>query len=324
MKIVIPGGSGQVGRLLSRVLRREGHECVILSRKSLPPEIATPGLRQVVWDGRTLGPWAGEIDGADAVINLAGRSVDCRYNERNLEAMLRSRVDSTRVVGEAIAVAQRPPRVWLQASTATIYAHRFDAPNDELTGLIGGNEPEAPPLWRKSIEIAQAWEAELATAPTPHTRKIALRSAMTMSPDRGGVFHVLASLARLGIGHQGDGHQYVSWIHEHDFVAAALFLINRQDLAGVFNLASPHPLPNRDFMAGLSSALGRTISVPVPRWALEIGAFFLRTETELILKSRRVVPTRLLNASFAFRYPDWPEAAVELVHRRRTGNRPAT
>jgi uncharacterized protein len=318
MKIVLPGGSGQVGRLLSRALLREGHECVILSRKSRPQGSAPPGLRQVVWDGQTLGPWAGEIDGADGVINLAGRSVDCRYNTRNLDEMLRSRVDSTRVVGEAIAAAQVPPRVWLQASTATIYAHRFDAPNDELTGQIGGHEPDAPPLWRKSIEIAQAWEAELMAAPTPRTRKIALRSAMTMSPDRGGVFHVLATLARLGVGRQGNGRQYVSWIHEHDFVAAIRFLIGRDELAGVFNLAAPHPLPNREFIAGLHTALGRRLSVPVPGWALEIGTFFLRTETELILKSRRVVPTRLLNAGFAFRHPAWPEAAQELTTRWRT------
>ncbi len=318
MKIVIPGGSGQVGRLLSRALLREGHECVIFSRKALPPESELSGLRQVIWDGRTLGPWAGEIDGADVMINLAGRSVDCRYSRRNLEAMLQSRVDSTRVVGEAIAAAQVPPRVWLQASTATIYAHRFDAPNDELTGQIGGHEPDAPLLWRKSIEIAQAWEAELAAAPTPRTRKIALRSAMTMSPDRGGVFHVLATLGGLGIGRQGDGRQFVSWIHEHDFVGAVRFLIAREDLTGAFNLAAPHPLPNRDFMAALHRAVGCPLSVPVPRWALEVGAFFLRTETELILKSRRVVPGRLLREGFNFSHPDWPAAAADLVHPWKT------
>jgi hypothetical protein len=234
--------------------------------------------------------------------------------------MLRSRVDSTRVVGEAIAAARVPPRVWLQASTATIYAHRFDAPNDELTGRIGGHEPDAPALWRKSIEIAQAWEAELAAAATPHTRKVALRSAMTMSPDRGGVFHVLATLCRLGAGRQGDGRQYVSWIHEHDFVAAVLLLIGRDDLTGAFNLAAPHPLPNRDFLAALAAALGRRFAVPVPCWALEIGTFFLRTETELILKSRRVVPTRLLKSGFSFRYPAWPAAATELARRPRAGS----
>jgi NAD dependent epimerase/dehydratase family enzyme len=138
-----------------------------------------------------------------------------------------------------------------------------------------------------------------------------------MSPHRGGVFHVLATLCRMGVGRQGDGRQYVSWIHEHDFVAALRFLIARDDLAGAFNLAAPQPLPNRDFMAGLHAALGRRLSIPIPTWALEIGAFFMRTETELILKSRRVVPGRLLKNGFVFRHPDWPGAAAELTKRWR-------
>lgn len=312
MKIIIPGGNGQVGRLLIRAFVREGHECVVFTRRA-SAEIA--GARAVVWDGRTLGPWVAELEGADVVINLAGRSVDCRYHERNLTEMMDSRVKSTRVLGQAIAAAKRPPRVWLQAGTATIYAHRFDAPNDEATGVIGGLEPGVPALWGKSIAIAQAWEKEFRTATTPHTRKVILRSAMVMSPDRGGVFSVLARLACLGVGRQGDGRQFVSWIHEHDFVAAVIFLIARGDLTGVFNLCSPHPLPNRDFMAALRVAVGRRWGLPVPAWILEFGAFFLRTETELILKSRRVVPGRLREAGFQFRYPQWPAAARELVGR---------
>ena len=317
MKIIIPGGNGQVGQILARALRDEGHECVILTRKLSHPKDETPGLREVLWDGKTLGPWTTELDGADVVINLAGRSVNCRYHERNLSEMMASRVESTRVIGQAIAQAKNPPRVWLQAGTATIYAHRFDAPNDEETGIIGGHEPGAPALWAKSIDIAQAWEAEINAAPTPRTRKVILRSAMTMSPDHGGVFHVLASQCRLGFGRHGNGHQFVSWIHEHDFVAAVKFLIERENLTGAFNLAAPHPLPNRDFIAALHTALGSKLSVPVPRWALELGTFFLRTETELILKSRRVVPTRLLKNGFTFRYQDWPTAATELVERWR-------
>jgi hypothetical protein len=314
MKIIISGGSGQVGRMLIRGLEREGHECVVLSRTA---RSGATGTRTVAWDGWTLGPWAAEIDGADAVINLAGRSVDCRYTKRHLDEMLRSRTDSVRVVGEAIARSARPPRVWLQAGTATIYAHRFDEANDELTGRIGGDEPDAPPLWRKSVEIAQAWEAELAAAPTRRTRKVVMRSAMTMSPDCGGVFSVLARLARAGVGRQGSGSQYVSWIHEYDFTAAVKFLLQHEELDGAFNLCAPEPLTNADFMAVLHQVLGRRLAVPVPRWPLELGAFFLRTETELILKSRRVVPTRLRQAGFTFRYPDWPVAAVELTKRGR-------
>jgi hypothetical protein len=271
----------------------------------------------VGWDGRTAGPWTAELDGADAVINLAGRSVDCRYHERNLTEMMRSRIDSTRAVGAAIAAAKNPPKVWLQAATATIYAHRYDAPNDEATGVIGGHEPRVPGLWAKSIAIALAWEAEIKAAPTPRTRKVILRSAMTMSPNRGNVFHVLARHCRLGFGWFGDGHQYVSWIHEHDFVAAVKWLIAREDLAGAFNLAAPEPLPFREFIGGLRTALGTRLSVPVPNWALEIGTMFLRTESELVLKSRRVVPTRLLQSGFNFRYPQWPAAAAELTARWR-------
>jgi uncharacterized protein (TIGR01777 family) len=234
--------------------------------------------------------------------------------------MMRSRVDSTRIIGQAIAAAKHPPRLWLQAATATIYAHRFDAPNDEFTGEIGGREPGVPALWGRSIDIARAWEAEVNAADTPRTRKVILRSAMVMSPDRGGIFSVLTRLARVGVGPQGDGRQFVSWIHEHDFVAAVKFLIARDDLTGVFNLCAPQPLPNRDFMAALQRAVGRRLSVPVPVWALELGTFFLRTETELILKSRRVVPGRLLKEGFSFRHPDWTTAAAELVHRWESGH----
>lgn len=316
MKIVLAGGSGQVGRILRRALECDGHACVVLTRR---PDASAPGtgVQSVVWDGRSLGPWAAHLDGADAVINLAGRSVDCRYTPRHLEEMTRSRVNSTRAIGAAIAAARRPPRVWVQAGTATIYAHTFGPPHDEVTGRMGGDEPDAPPLWRQSVAIAQAWEAEIDAALTPQTRKVVLRSAMIMSPDRGGVFRVLEKLCRCGAGRQGNGNQFVSWIHDEDFVRVIQRLLVREDLAGVFNVCSPHPLPNRDFMAGIHHALHRSWSVPLPSWLLAIGALLLRTETELILKSRRVVPGRLLADGFAFTFPDWPAAAADLVARRR-------
>lgn len=319
MKIVITGGSGQIGRLLVRAWAARGFECVVIVRHA---EAVSGASRVVAWDGRTVGSWAAELEGADVVANLAGRSVDCRYSERNLEQMRASRVDSARVVGTAISRCTRPPRVWLQMSTATIYAHRFDVANDEQTGLIGGREPGVPALWRRSVEIAQAWEGEVANAVTPQTRKVILRSAMVMSPDRGGVFDVLAMLGALGVGRHGNGRQFVSWIHECDFVRAVDFLIEREDLSGAFNLAAPGPLPNRDFVAGLHAALGRTWSVPVPRWALEIGALVRRTETELLLKSRRVVPGRLLAAGFRFEFAEWAQAARELVNAAKEGSAP--
>lgn len=306
MKVVLPGGSGQIGRVLRRGLEARGHEAVVLSRK--------PKGDERLWDGATVGDWAAELDGADAVINLAGRSVNCRYTAENRREILASRVDSVRAVGAAIAAARRPPRAWLQASTATIYAHRYDAPNDEATGKI---EAAGPDTWRFSLDVAQAWERALEEAPTPATRKVALRSAMTMSPDAGGVFDTFLRLVRRGLGGaQGDGRQYVSWIHEDDFVAAVLFLLEGE-MAGAVNLAAPNPLPNREFMRELRRAAGVPFGMPAPGALMEIGAWAMRTETELVLKSRRVVPRRLLEAGFRFRFPEWEGAARDLVERGR-------
>lgn len=306
MKIIIPGGSGQVGHMLARGFRDKGHEVVILSRKQSSGD--------AVWDGETLGPWADEIDGSDVVINLAGRSVNCRYSEENLRAMMDSRVDSTRVVGRAIAAARRPPRVWLQMSTATIYAHRLDAANDEATGIIGGDEPDVPSYWRRSIDIAIAWEQALTDADTPHTRKVALRTAMVMSADAGGVFDVLSKLTRWRLGGAiAGGRQYVSWIHERDLVRALAFLIERDDLAGPINLAAPNPLPQREFMAALRRAWRVKLGLPATRWMARLGAFFMGTDAELVLKSRRVVPGRLLDQGFTFELDTWPEAALDLA-----------
>lgn len=309
MKIVIPGGTGQVGKFLVPALQARGHEVVVLSRGG-------PGT--VPWDGRTAGPWWGDIDGCDAVINLAGRSVNCRYTRAHLREMMDSRVESTRAVGEAIAAAKRPPKVWFQMSTATIYAHRFDAANDEAAGEIGGREPGAPAYWRSSIEIAQAWERTLAEAPTPGTRKLALRSAIVMSPDSGGVFDLLLRMTRLGLGGAIDGgRQYLSWIHEEDFVRALDFLMERPDIEGPVNLAAPEPLPQRDFMRALREAWGCPLGLPASRWMVKVGAFFLGTDPELVLKSRRVVPGLLLSKGFGFRHPAWPGAVRDLLARRR-------
>ena len=311
MKIIIAGGSGHVGAVLRRGLARPDRELVVLSRSDKPLPDAN---RVVAWDGETLGDWAAEIDGADVVINLAGRSVDCRYHARNLAEMMESRLRSTTVIGRAIARAKKPPRLWLQASTATIYAHRFDAPNDEIDGILGGDEPDAPPKWTASIAIARAWEEAAEAIPTPGTRKVLLRSAMTMSPDRGSVFAVLSRLARGGLaGTIGDGRQFVSWIHEDDFTCAIEWLITHEDLAGPINLCAPHPLPNREFMGGLRAACDRRFGLPTPVPLLEIGCWLLRTESELVLKSRRVLPRRLLESGFTFTYPNWHDAARDLA-----------
>ncbi|MGA5708823.1 TIGR01777 family oxidoreductase [Streptomyces cellulosae] len=312
MKIVMPGGTGQVGTMLDRALSAAGHEVVVLTRQPRRPQ-------DVAWDGVSPGPWAEVVEGADVVVNLAGRSVSCRYTSENLRAMMDSRVGSTRVVGEAIASARRPPKVWLQMSTATIYAHRFDAANDEATGVVGGAESGVPDYWAYSVEIARNWERTQAEAATPDTRKVALRAAMVMSPDRGGVFDMLSRLARLGLGGPvAGGAQYVSWIHEDDFVRAVEFLIARDDMEGAVNLAAPGPLPQRAFMRVLRRAWGVPAGLPASRWMAEVGAFVLRSDTELLLKSRRVVSGRLGDAGFEFRWPEWEGAAGDLIRSARS------
>ena len=308
MKLILPGGTGQLGTILAGAFHEARHEVVVLTRNPT----AAP-WRTARWDAQTPGAWATELDGADAVINLAGRSVNCRYTAANRRAILESRVQSTRAVAVAIADARRPPRVWLQMSTATIYAHRYDAPNDEATGLIGGAEPDAPDTWRFSIDVARAWEAAVAEQATPRTRKVLLRAAMVMSPDRAGIFDTLLRLVRFGLGGSAaGGRQFVSWIHHADFVRAVLWLITHRDLEGPVNLAAPHPLPNKDFMRALRVAWGAPLGLPATAWMLELGASVIRTETELVLKSRRVVPGRLLDSNFAFAFPEWPSAAREL------------
>ncbi|HUP63350.1 MAG TPA: TIGR01777 family oxidoreductase [Thermoanaerobaculia bacterium] len=307
MKIVIAGGSGHLGRLLAESFHRTGEEVVVLSR--------TP--RMEPWRVAGWEQCAAEIDGADVVINLAGRSVDCRYDEAHKREILESRVFTARQIGVAVARAKKPPRVWLQMSTATIYAHRFHAPNDERTGIIGGTEPDVPPEWRFSIEVAQAWEREVDLTICPATRKVKLRSAMVMTPEHGGAFEKLLRHVRLGFGRFGDGRQYMSWIHAEDFVRAVRWLIGHREIAGAVNLAAPQPLPNAEFMNVLCEAWGTHLAVPVPEWMVRIGAALIGTEPELILKSRRVVPRRLLESGFEFRFAEWPEAARDLCERRR-------
>lgn len=318
-RIVLLGGSGQVGTLLARHFHQHGEGVCVVARTTY-----SAPWRVAAWNGQRLGQWVNMLDGADVVINLAGRSVDCRYNARNREEILQSRLKSTRLVGEAIRRASTPPAIWINASTATIYRHALERPMDEEQGELGGNEPGAPDTWRFSIEVATRWEETFFAAETPSTRKVALRSAMTMSPDRGGVFAMLLRLVRFGLGGQaGSGEQFVSWIHERDLIRAVEFLIANPHIEGAVNASAPNPVTNAEFMMSLRKAWGTSVGLSATGWMLEFGAFLLRTETELILKSRRVVPGRLTRAGFAFEFPEWPEAAKDLVkswRERRKGD----
>lgn len=306
MRIVIVGGSGQVGRLLTSYWRNQGHSIQIMGR-------STSKLATISWDAVQLGPWVEQLEASDVLINLTGKSVNCRYTAANRRELWRSRIETTRLLGQAIQQLSQPPRLWLQASGSAIYAHSSE-PQTEAQHTIGGNERHASTRWQFNVDLVKAWENEAIAAKTPQTRKIMLRTSMMMSHDRGGVFEMLCRLARCGLGGTiGNGQQYVAWIHSSDMVHAIAWLIEQSELEGPINLSAPQPLPNQQFMRYLRQALGIRFGVPIPSPLMQIGAWMLRTEAELVLKSRNVMPQRLLEHGFRFEYPSWPEALANLV-----------
>jgi hypothetical protein len=318
LRIVIPGGSGQVGEMLAGYFQERGHHVTVLTRGPY-----TANWQTVHWDGVNPGPWVETLEGADVVIHLSGRSVNCRATERNRREMYDSRIGPTRLLGRVIAGMASPPRLWMNASTATVYRHALDRPMDEATGEIGGGEMiskrrRAPAKWDWTIKLVKDWEAALYESPTPSTRRIAMRTSLVFSPSPGNIFAVLSDLVRFGFGGtQGNGRQYVSWMHETDYACAVEFLIEHDEFEGPVNLASPNPIPNREFMAGLRDAWDMPNGLPAPAPLIALGAIFLRTEPELVLKSRRVVPGRLMDAGFEFEFPEWTEAANDLVRKWR-------
>lgn len=312
MRVVIFGGTGQLGSFLTRWLREQGHTVQVVGRR-----VEDPALR---WDGRSDGEWMAVVEGADAVVNLAGRSVNCRYNWPNLNEMMQSRTDSCAAVGRAIAKAENPPPVWIQASTATIYAHTLTELWDEERGVLGGREAGVPAYWAYSVAIARAWEYALQAANTPKTRKVAIRTGFTMSPDKGGVFDVLARLASVGFGGPlAGGRQSISWIGDEDFVRAIVHCIEHEALEGPVNLTTPEPVSNRAFMEQLVKDTGGWLAFPIAKWMAWIGAIGLRTDIELMVKSRRAVPKKLLDSGFRFVNPSWEETCPVLVARWRAG-----
>lgn len=309
-RIILAGGSGFLGGELAKHFTALGREVVILTRS---PKPRPDQVREVAWDAKSLGDWARELEGATAVVNLTGRSVDCRYNATNRREIMDSRVNSTRVVGEAIAQCKNPPRVWLNSSTATLYTHTFGKPHDESSQDMD-SAVDAKDAF--SVEVAQAWEQTLNEAKTPKTRKVALRTSMVLGLGRNSVFPVLRRLTKFGLGgRQGSGNQFVSWIHVEDFCRAIEWIIAHEDLTGPINQCAPNPLPNKEMMKTFREVCRMPIGLPATEWMLEIGAFFLRTETELIFKSRRVVPGRLLASGFEFRFPTFREALMDLEEK---------
>lgn len=323
LRIVLPGGSGQIGQFLARHFQERGHHVTVLTRGPY-----TAPWQTVHWDSEEDGPWIETLEGADVCINLAGRSVNCRYHADNRAAIYNSRIRTAQLLNNVIASLAYPPRVWLNASAASIYARALDAnkvdlPLDEAADKLICNEPpekSEPSMerWARSKDfisrVANDWETAFFETATPRTRKIALRSGIVLSPAPGSVFAVLSNLVRLGLGGtQGSGRQFVSWIHEADFARAVEFLIDHEEMNGPVNTVAPNPLANREFMAALRWAWDVPNGLPAPSLAIKLGAFFLRTEPELVLNSSRVVPGRLLDAGFEFEYPQWPEAAEDLV-----------
>jgi hypothetical protein len=322
---VLPGGSGQVGQALARHFTERGHQVTVLTRGPY-----TASWQTVHWDGENIGSWTEYLEGADVCINLAGRSVNCRYDAANRQAIYESRIGSTRLLGRVMAGLSEPPRVWLNASAATIYRRAVDEdgvdlPLDEACELCGDEPDSSAERWAErrgfSARVARDWEAAFFATETPRTRKVALRSAVVLSPTPGSAFGVLSNLVRLGLGgRQGNGRQFVCWIHETDYARAVEFLIEREDLNGPVNIAAPYPLPNREFMAGLRWAWDMPNGLPAPSLAIKFGALILRTEPELVLQSCRAVPGRLLEAGFEFEFPEWAEAAEDLVRQWQQRN----
>jgi uncharacterized protein len=303
--IVITAANGFIGSALTEYFSTN-FKVVALVRKPRPDK---KNVRYVRWDGRTQGEWSSELEGAEAVINLAGRSVNCRYNERNRQFIYSSRLESTAAIGEAVKSSNVKPKVWMNAASATIYAHSEHVPNTEANGIIGSGF---------SVDVCLKWEAAFASFAQPGVRQITLRTSIVLGSG-GGVMKPFLNLVRSGLGGKmGRGKQQFSWIHIDDLCRAVDFLLAHESSVGVYNIASPDPVTNAVFMRTLRNAARVPFGIPAPKWLLEAGAAIIGTETELVLKSRFVLPERLEDAGFRFRYPTIEKCIGAIVNERNT------
>lgn len=302
-KIVLAGGNGYLGRVLANYYKDKTKEVVILSRKERETE---HNIRTVVWDGKTWGKWAAELVNADMLINLCGKSVNCRYTEKNKAEIFASRLIPTELLGIAIKDMSEPPKLWINVTSATIYRHAEDHPQDEETGEIGEGF---------SVEVCKTWEAAFNKYDTPKTRKITLRMGIVLGRNES-VFPRLLNLVRAGIGgKQGNGNQYFSWIHEHDVARIMEWFFDNPKLQGIFNCTAPNAIKNKELMGTIRKTYGIPFGLPAPKWLLEAGAIMIGTETELILKSRWVMPKRLLDSGFEFQYKTVGDAIKDILNK---------
>lgn len=299
-KIILAGGSGFLGKLLTDHFIKQGCEVVILTRKA---SHVFNNVQYVNWDAKNQRDWIHHLEGADLVVNLNGKSVDCRYTTKNKQLIYATRRDATEALGKAILNCQQPPSCWINASSATIYRYSIDQAMDEYTGEIGEGF---------SVDVCKQWEKSFNKFELASTRKVIMRIGIVLGK-HGGAIKPLKMLTRLGLGgKQGSGQQYMSLLHEIDFNNAVDFLFKNTEANGIYNVVSPNPITNKDFMHFLRKSLSIPFGMPLPEYLLKLGAFIINTETELIMKSRRVIPTRLLEEGFAFKFPAMEEALVDL------------
>lgn len=300
-KIVLAGGNGYLGNVLANYYRDLATEIIVLSRKAAP---ANGNIKTVVWNGVDEGEWEQMLDGAELLVNLCGKNVNCRYTEKNKAEIISSRVNPTMLLGKAIAKLNQPPQLWINITSATIYRHAEDLPQDEKVGDIG---------YGFSVDVCKIWEKTFFDTDTPATRKIALRMGIVLGKSDG-VFPRLLNLVKFGLGgKQGDGEQYVAWVHEQDVAKSIEWLNEHKELTGAINCTAPEPIRNVDLMRIIRNAYGVPFGFPSPAWLLELGAGIIGTETELILKSRWVLPARLLDSGYQFMFKKVDYAVKDIV-----------